>query len=221
MKRILLLLLIVAISVTVVYLITPTQEKKPLPIINPIDVDTNMVDPELLRLGYGHTIGEFSFLDQNGHVITRNDVEGKVFVAAYFFTTCQSICPIMNREMNRVHKAFKNTDNVAILSFTVDPQTDTVAQMKRYASHLHADSRQWHFLTGEKDKLYSLARKSFFVLKPAETANQGDAGSDFIHTNNFVLVDQHLRIRGYYDGTSQKEVNQLIRDLRRLLDEEK
>ena len=219
MKRVLLLLLIVAVGVTVVYVITPPEEKKPLPIINPIDLDTSVVDPELLRMGYGHTIGDFSFPDQNGHVITRKDVEGKVCVAEYFFTTCQSICPLMNREMKRVHNAFKNNDNVAILSFTVDPQTDTVAQMKRYASHLQADSRQWHFLTGEKEKLYSLARKSFFVLKPAETANQGDAGSDFIHTNNFVLVDQNLRIRGYYDGTSQKEVTQLILDIRRLLDE--
>jgi protein SCO1/2 len=221
MKRVLLVFLIVTVGVTVVYLITPAGEKKPLPVINPIDVDTSMVDPELLRLGYGHTIGEFSFHDQNGHAITRNDVDGKVFVAEYFFTTCQSICPIMNHEMKRVQKAFRNSDNVAILSFTVDPQTDTVAQLKRYASQLHADSRQWHFLTGEKEQLYALARKSFFVLKPAETANQGDAGSDFIHTNNFVLVDQQLRIRGYYDGTSPKEVNQLIRDISRLLDEEK
>jgi protein SCO1/2 len=143
-------------------------------------------------------------------------MKGKIAVVEYFFTTCKSICPIMNRQMQRVDAAFKNDSDIQIFSFTVDPETDDVQQMKKYATSHQATSGKWHFLTGEKADLYALARKSFFVLKPAEAQNLGDAGSDFIHTNNFVLVDKQLRIRGYYDGTSEKEVNQLISDIKRL-----
>ena len=177
-----------------------------------------MVDPEMLRIGQGHTIGKFEFRNQDSLLISNRTVKGKVYVAEYFFTTCGSICPKMNKQMQRVQKAYKGNKKVKILSFTVDPKTDTVAQMKRYAEEHNADVNQWHFLTGDKDELYSLARKSFFVLKPAEAQNLGDVGSDFIHTNNFVLVDQKGRIRGYYDGTSAAQVDELINDIQRLLD---
>jgi len=196
------------------------KEKEELPFINPTDLEEEMVDPELLRIGYGHTIGSFSFQDQNSKTISDADVKGKVFVAEYFFTTCQTICPVMNTQMQRVQKSLKGVDDFKILSFTVDPDTDTVEQMKRYAIGHKADDVQWKFLTGKKEDLYALARKSFFVLKPAEAENQGDVGSDFIHTNNFVLVDQQMRIRGYYDGTSTKEVDQLIHDIHILLGKE-
>ena len=106
-----------------------------------------------------------------------------------------------------------------MLSFTVDPENDTPAQLKRYAQLHKANPKTWHFLTGSKEQLYRLARKSFFVLKPAEVANQGDVGSDFIHTNNFVLVDKQRRIRGYYDGTSPADVDRLITDAKMLLEE--
>lgn len=199
-------------------MIKPTKVKD-LPVINPVDVNEEMVDPELLRIGYGHTIGKFSFLNQEGKLITQEDVKGKVFVAEYFFTTCGTICPIMNQQMQRVHKAYKGNSDFQILSFTVNPEVDTVEQMKRYADQHGADSKQWFFLTGTREKLYDLARKSFFVLKPAEAENQGDVGSDFIHTNNFVLVDKQMRIRGYYDGTNAKEVDELIGDIELLLKE--
>lgn len=191
-----------------------------MPVINPIDLEEEMVDPELLRIGYGHTIADFSFTNQEGKTITQKDIEGKVFIAEYFFTTCKTICPVMNVQMQRVHKEFKSNDGVRILSFTVDPETDTVEQMNRYAESHGAAPSTWFFLTGSKDDLYALARRSFFVLKPAEAENQGDVGSDFIHTNNFVLVDQKKRIRGYYDGTSKKEVDELISDIKLLLKDE-
>lgn len=219
MYRILFLIVFFIVGVTISYQYLKPSEKKKLPFINPIDISEEMVDPELLRVGYGHKIGNFSFLDQNGNAVTQNDVKGKVFVAEYFFTTCQTICPIMNKQMQRVHEAYRKNDEVNILSFTVNPEIDTVEQMKRYADEHKADGKKWHFLTGEKDKLYELARKSFFVLKPAESQNQGDVGSDFIHTNNFVLVDQKMRIRGYYDGTNKKEVDRLIKDIDLLLNE--
>ena len=216
MKRIFFLGLLLLICIPIAYHFTSSKKEKPLPIINPIDVNEEMVDPEMLRLGFGHHIGPFSFQNQDAKFISTADMKGKIAVVEYFFTTCKSICPIMNRQMQRVDAAFKNDSDIQIFSFTVDPETDDVPQMKKYATGHQATSGKWHFLTGEKADLYALARKSFFVLKPAEAQNLGDAGSDFIHTNNFVLVDKQLRIRGYYDGTSEKEVNQLISDIKRL-----
>jgi protein SCO1/2 len=217
MKRILFLGLLLLVCIPISYHFTSSKKEKPLPIINPIDVTEEMVDPELLRLGFGHHIGSFSFQNQDAKVISSLEMKGNISVVEYFFTTCKSICPIMNQQMQRVNEVFKKEQDLKIFSFTVDPETDDVAQMEKYAKSHHATSGKWHFLTGKKEDLYALARKSFFVLKPAEAQNLGDAGSDFIHTNNFVLVDKQLRIRGYYDGTSEKEVNQLISDIKRLL----
>jgi protein SCO1/2 len=219
MKRVLFLAILFAICIPIGYLLIRPKAQKDLPIINPIDVQEEMVDPEMLRIGQGHTIGDFSFQNQDNETITQKEVKGKIYVAEYFFTTCKSICPIMNSQMQRVQNEFKGNSNVKILSFTVDPETDTVAQMKRYANSHNAVKGQWHFLTGKQEDLYSLARKSFFVLKPAEVTNQGDVGSDFIHTNNFVLVDGRGRIRGYYDGTNKNEITELIKDIERLLEE--
>jgi protein SCO1/2 len=216
MKRIFFLGLLLLVCIPIAYHFTSSKKEKPLPIINPIDVNEEMVDPEMLRLGIGHHIGAFSFQNQDAKVISTKDMKGNIAIVEYFFTTCKSICPVMNEQMQRVSKAFKNENDVRIFSFTVDPETDDIAQMKKYATSHQATSGKWHFLTGKKEDLYNLARKSFFVLKPAEAQNLGDAGSDFIHTNNFVLVDKQLRIRGYYDGTSEKEVNQLISDIKRL-----
>lgn len=218
MKRIIFLVVLFIVGVIIAYQFQKPREEK-LPVINPVDVEEEMVDPEMLRIGYGHKIGDFSFTNQNGQTITQDEVAGKVYVAEYFFTTCKSICPVMNSQMQRVHKVYKNEPDFRILSFTVDPETDTVAQMKRYADDHGANDDSWHFLTGEKADLYQLARTSYFVLKPAEAQNLGDAGSDFIHTNNFVLVDKEARIRGYYDGTSEEEVTKLIEDIDKLLNE--
>lgn len=218
MKRILALVILFVVGVTIAYFMMQPKEK-PLPVINPVDVESEMVDPEILRQGNGHRIGNFAFLNQEGERITQAEVAGKVYVAEYFFTTCGTICPKMNDQMRRIQFEFADNDDVRLMSFTVDPEVDTVAQMKRYADDHGAKKGQWHFLTGEKEDLYHLARRSFFVLKPAEAQNLGDVGSDFIHTNNFVLVDRVGRIRDYYDGTSKKEVDKLMKDMTRLLEE--
>ena len=220
MARIVALAVIFIVGVTVAYFLMQPHDP-PLPYFNPTDMQEDVVDSALFaeQIGHGHTIGDFSFVNQDGEVITQREIEGKVSVTEYFFTTCGSICPIMNKQMQRVQSAFKNEKDLRILSFTVDPDVDTVEQMSRYAKGHGAIPGKWHFLTGEKEDLYALARKSFFVLKPAEAQNLGDAGSDFIHTNNFVLVDRKKNIRGYYDGTNKKEVDQLIVDIQRLLDQ--
>jgi protein SCO1/2 len=194
-------------------------EEKKLPVIQPKDLKAEMVNPELLEVGIGHRIQDFSFKNQNNETVSLEDVKGKIFVAEYFFTTCGTICPKMTEQMTRVQKRYKGEDDFKILSFTVYPEIDTVEVMRSYATKHGAVDGQWHFLTGDKNELYKLARNSFFVLKPAEAINLGDAGSDFIHTNNFVLVDRELRIRGYYDGTSISEVNELMDDVALLLNE--
>jgi protein SCO1/2 len=216
--RVLLFAALVIVAIISAYVMTLNQQvERTLPIIQPKDVKKEMVDPELLQIGIGHRIGAFSLLNQYGETISLEQVKGKVFVAEYFFTTCGTICPRMTEQMTRVQEKFRGNDAVKILSFTVNPDYDTVQVLLEYAQKYGAEKDQWHFLTGTKEELYGLARKSFFVLKPAEAMNLGDAGSDFIHTNNFVLVDQELRIRGYYDGTSVSEVNELMEDIELLL----
>ncbi|MDX2360703.1 MAG: SCO family protein [Crocinitomicaceae bacterium] len=221
MNKFIFFVVFLTVGITITYFMIQPSEGL-LPVINPVDLEPEMVDFDLLmeRQGYGHTIGEFLFTNQDGETITNLEVDGKVYVAEYFFTTCKSICPIMNEQMQRVHKVYQYEKDLKILSYTVDPDVDTVEQMKRYADEHGANSNQWHFLTGTKENLYGLARKSYFVLKPAEAQNLGDAGSDFIHTNNFVLVDRKSRIRGYYDGTSPTSIDSLIHDIGRLLEED-
>ena len=217
--RIYILLFIATICFIVAY--TSFSEKntpkKSLPVYNPIDVNSSLVDSSIQRKGYGHKIQSFSFRNQNGEIITNKDVENSVYVVEYFFTTCSTICPKMNTQMQWLQKKFKGVKNFKILSFTVQPEIDSIPVLKEYADEYEAVDGQWHFLTGDKKKLYALARKSYFLLKPAEAQNLGDANSDFIHTNNFVLIDKDQRIRGYYDGTSSKEVDKLARDIRKLL----
>ncbi|MBW7868767.1 MAG: SCO family protein [Brumimicrobium sp.] len=211
---------IVIVGIIIAYsMIKSNLGEKELPIIQPVDVNSEMVNPEIMNQGLGHRIGEFEFRNQYNQKVSLQDVKGKIFIAEYFFTTCQTICPIMTDEMMRVQSRFRGNDEVKILSFTVDPDIDTVETLKAYAEKHQAQKGQWHFLTGKKEELYQLARNSFFVLKPAEARNLGDANSDFIHTNNFVLVDRALQIRGYYDGTNPQEVNTLMDDIDLLLKE--
>ena len=220
MIRILLTVIILIIGIFTAYNLTKkSMDQKQLPVIQPRDVNSEMINPELAHVGIGHRIGKFELMNQNGEKTTLENVKGKIFVAEYFFTTCLTICPVMTEEMKRVQQRFNGNKDVKILSFTVDPEHDTVEVMKAYAQEHNAVDGQWYFLTGTKEDLYNLARNSFFVLKPAEAKNLGDAGSDFIHTNNFVLVDRELRIRGYYDGTSTEEVDLLMEDIDFLLNE--
>jgi protein SCO1/2 len=218
MKRLVLVALILVIAIPIAYFMVTQANKPALPFINPTDVQSEMVDSSVQNIGRNHKIGAFRLLDEQNKIITDEVIEGKVCVVEYFFTTCGSICPIMNQQMQRVQTAFDENAAFEILSFTVDPENDRPEQLLEYAKSHAYRAGQWHFITGKKEALYSLARTSFFVLKPAEAANLGDAGSDFIHTNNFVLVDQDRHIRGYYDGTNAAEVDQLILDIENLLE---
>lgn len=162
-----------------------------------------------------HTIPGFSFTDQDGNTVTEKNFENAVYVTDFFFTTCHSICPIMSTQMERVTRKFQGNAEVKFLSHTVDPEIDTVEQLKRYAIKHNADSKQWMMVTGEKTKLYEIARQGYLL-----DAQEGNGGpDDFIHTQNFALIDKEKRIRGYYDGTDSLEIDQLIKDIDLLLKE--
>lgn len=162
-----------------------------------------------------HKIADFAFVNQSGDTITQKDVEGKNYVTEYFFTTCQSICPIMNKNMMRVAKAFEDDTAFKILSHTVKPEEDSIPVLKEYAAMHEANSKNWWFLTGKKKELYDMARKSYLMNN--EEGN-GDS-DDFIHSQLFALVDKERHIRGFYDGTRSEDVAKLIKDIR-LLEEE-
>ncbi|HEY6064122.1 MAG TPA: SCO family protein [Chitinophagaceae bacterium] len=159
----------------------------------------------------------FSFLNQDGKKITEKDVAGKVYVAEYFFTTCKGICPKMNNNMRLVYERFKNDSNFLILSHTCDPETDSVAQLKKYADSMAVNTRQWIFLTGRKDSLYTMARISYTIDDPANNLKSID--DDFLHTQFWALVDRNGDVRKIYDGLKGSEVRLLIKDAARLLKE--
>lgn len=163
-----------------------------------------------------HTIPPFKFVNQDGDTITDQTYAGKIYVADYFFTTCKSICPKMTTELLRVQEKFGYTKEIVnILSHTVDPEHDSVPVLKAYANMVHADTRMWNFVTGDKKQLYDLARNGYLL-----NALEGDGGpDDFIHSELFVLVDKEKHIRGIYDGTNLGEVNHLLDDLKVLLAE--
>jgi protein SCO1/2 len=168
----------------------------------------------------GHRVAPFSFTDQDGKTITDKDLAGKIYVVEYFFTTCEGICPKMNENMAKVYAAYRGNPNVEIMSHTVDPETDTVAQMKAYSMKFDADPTQWHFVTGTKQALYDMAVNSY-LLALEEDTSKNKVLPDFIHTPNFVLVDSKGFLRGKgYDGTSSAEVAELIADMKILLKEE-
>jgi protein SCO1/2 len=161
----------------------------------------------------GHTIMNFHFLNQDNKEISRAGSENKIIVANFFFSHCPSICPKMVNNLKRV-QAYAGIDNLQINSFTVDPLRDSVQRLRTY-SRLYEIKGDWNLLTGDKIELYRLARKSFLI-----TATDGDGGeNDFIHSDLLVLIDTDKRIRGYYKGTENDEVNQLIKDIKKLAKE--
>lgn len=157
----------------------------------------------------------FAFTSQDNQKITEQDVAGKVYVAEYFFTHCEGICPRMNNNMRLVYEALKNDTNFLILSHTSDPDRDSVAQMKHYADSMKVDTKRWLFLTGRKDSLYNAARVSYTIDDPANNLRKIE--DQFIHSQFWALVDKNGDVRKIYDGLKESEVKKLISDARRLL----
>ena len=205
--------LIFIAAITVGYfIIKPSNELK---VFHPKDLDPRLVDPAVRNAEGEHHITDFALVDQLGRTITLADMKDRIIVADFFFTTCQTICPKMSSQMERVQEAYKTDDRIVLLSHSVTPEIDSVAALANYAALHNADPDRWHFLTGPRKDIYALARRSYFAC-----LDQGDGGpDDFVHTENFVLVDRQLRIRGFYDGTTAAEVDRLIGDIKKLIAE--
>jgi protein SCO1/2 len=162
-----------------------------------------------------HFIQPFTLINQDGKAFSDADVHNKIYVVDFFFTSCTSACPKMTKNLLLVQKAFSNDNNIQLVSFTVDPETDSAQRLKWYAGVFKIDSAKWNLLTGDKKEIYKLARESFYV-----SAGEGDGGpDDFLHSDKLVLVDKQKQIRGYYTGTDESSVKQLIHDIKKLENE--
>ncbi len=201
------------------------KPKKSLPIYNPSDVNPELVDSTIQYVALDHTIADFAFTNQNGKVITPKEYNGKIYVADFFFTTCQSICPKMTNNMVWLQNQIKNNPKVMLLSHSVTPDIDNVTVLKKYALDKGVIDSKWNLVTGNKKDIYYIARKSYLAVKTGKPSEI----YDMVHTENFVLVDSKRRIRGFYDGTNLdgptepgiKNIKQLLEDITLLCDEEK
>lgn len=178
-----------------------------LPVIGPFEITVNGDTVY-------HTIPHFKLTNQEGKIISDKSTEGTIYVANFFFSTCKTVCPKMNEQVHRVQEAFRDIKDIHILTFTVDPDNDTVAALAGYAKKMKADNSKWWFLTGPKDSIYQLAREGYLV-----PASLGETANDFFHSQDLILIDKEKRMRGIYDGTVPAEVDTLIDEIKVLMKE--
>ncbi len=196
------------IIISIIYSIL--KPNRVLPVYEPDMVNTELVDSTVQYVRKYHKIADFRLINQNGEEVTQDTYKDKIYVADFFFTTCQTICPIMTGHMKEIQDRLKNDSEVLLLSHSVTPQIDDVARLKKYAVDKGVDDARWNLVTGDKKQIYDLARKSYLAAK-----SDGDGGPyDMVHTENFVLVDTKKRIRGFYDGTNPEDIDRLLDDIK-------
>ena len=201
------MLLLSAVIVTIIYnLYKPTPK---LPVYQPDMVTADLVDTSVQHIRKFHKVGDFALTNQLGDTITQTKFKNKIYVADFFFTTCQSICIDMAKSMQTLQKEYLNDPEIMLLSHSVTPEIDDVKQLQKYAKEKGVKPEKWQLVTGDKKQIYKLARKHYLASK-----TEGDGGPyDLVHTENFVLVDKEKRIRGFYDGTNPEEIEDLIEDI--------
>ncbi|MFZ1332148.1 MAG: SCO family protein [Flavobacteriales bacterium] len=211
--RTIVFLVVAAIAITIGWQILKPSDV--LPIYHPSQLDPRLVADDVKGRTGEHRISDFKLIDQHGALVDYSDVKDNIIVADFFFTTCATICPKMTTQMGRVQAAFPKEAPLMLLSHSVTPEMDSVPVLANYADLHQADYDRWRFLTGDRKQIYDLARGSYFAA-----VDEGDGGpDDFVHTENFVLVDPQRRIRGFYDGTKTVDVDRLISDIKKLLEE--
>lgn len=195
-------------AILMFYNVLKPEEK--LPIYQPNMVSFQLVDSTVQHVKRFHKIKDFSLVNQNGEKVTNENYRDKIYIADFFFTTCQGICPIMKENMIILQDEYKDDDQVYLLSHTVTPEIDTKEVLKKYSLEKGVIDSKWNLVTGDKKQIYNLARKSYLVAEDIEESEL----FEMIHTENFVLVDPERRIRGFYDGTDQESMNALIYDIK-------
>jgi len=176
--------------------------------------DTDNWKSKLPTISY---VQPFKFINQSGDTITENTVAGKVYVANYFFVTCQGICPNMNGHVKQLYEAYKGNADVLFLSHTCQPENDSVPELQNYKDSIGADGKQWQFVTGNKLELYKTARESYHIDDPKN--NVGIIEDQFLHSQFLALTDRSGRVRGIYDGLKQTEIAKLKEDIADLVKE--
>ena len=195
------------VVIPVFYQLLKVDER--LKIYNPADVNPRLVDFSMKHITKDHTIADFELTNQNGEKITNKNYKDKIYVADFFFTRCQTICIAMAYNMSELQNLYKNDAEIMFLSHSVTPEIDSVTVLKEYADRKGVIDGKWNITTGAKTHIYELARKSYFAVLDEGNGDE----NDFIHTEQFVLVDKEKRIRGYYDGTEKEDMEKLKKDI--------
>jgi len=195
------------VGVTVFYQIMSQEER--LKIYNPIDINPRLVDISVKNLKKNHSISDFELTNQNGKTITNTTYENKIYIADFFFTRCQTICISMAYNMSELQEYYKDDNDIMFLSHSVTPTIDSVPVLKEYAINKGVIDGKWNITTGSKSHIYDLARKNYFAVLDEGSGDE----NDFIHTEQFVLIDKERRIRGFYDGTEKEDMNKIKKDI--------
>lgn len=194
-----------------------TASDNKLPILGNREPVERTVDGKTIIDTVYQTIPPFSYLNQDSVFVSDKDFDNKIYIADFFFTSCNTICPVMHRNMLKVYEKYKVNPNVKILSHSIDIKYDVPSRLKSYASKLGVSSDKWAFVHGSRDSIFNIAAKSYLVAAYEDKADpQG-----LVHHGWFVLVDTKKQLRGAYDGTNEEQVKQLMLDMDKLLEEEK
>lgn len=196
-------------AIIIAFIYNALKVEPQLPVYQPDMVTADLVDSTVQHVRKFHKVKDFELINQNGDTLTQKEFDGFIYITDFFFTTCQTICPVMTDNMKVVQDEFIADEEIKLLSHTVTPQIDTVEKLRAHADEMGLIDGKWHMVTGDKKHIYDLARKEYLASK-----SSGDGGPyDLVHTENFVLVDKEKRIRGFYDGTNDDEIEKLIKDV--------
>lgn len=205
------------VAVGLLLFFTACQSNDRLPILGQKEAVTKTVNGQTVTDSVDHSIPDFRFVSQYGDTVSAQTLDGKIYVADFFFTTCPTICPKMKTQLKRVYDRFKGNSGVMILSHSIDPTHDSVAVLREFAQNLGVEGRQWLFVTGDKEKIYDIGQNSYMV----SAADDASAPGGVVHSGAFILVDTQKHIRGIYDGTTVEGVDKLMADIDKLLAESK
>lgn len=206
----------IASILIIVLLLSCNSSKEKLPFYNTADFTAEWIKTDDVKYQHIHTIDTFAMYNQLGNIITKDSLDGFIYVANFFFTICSSICPKMVNNLHLLQDSFANNPQIKLVSFTVMPWVDSVAKLKQYGENHNINPNKWYLLTGNKQRIYALGRQSYFSEK--RLGLQKDS-TEFLHTESMLLIDKKGRIRGIYNATDKADVERVTSNIRTLLNE--